>query len=421
MLTLTIRLRIMGFLLIGAVAVGYLGVNYADVGRYVGVVDYFEMKVELPETGGLYPNADVTYRGVSVGRVGSIDLTDDGVVATVRINKSAPDIPEDSTANVASLSAIGEQYLDLRPRTDSAPYIDGDTVIPVSDTSTPAPVTDMLGSLNDMVASVPLDSLRTVMDELGTALEGQGQNLGGILDAQYEFVQAAGEALPATVELMIDAQTVLATQAEQGDALREFAAGAAELGDQLRESDSDIRHVIQSAPGAGAQISGLLRDTDPGLSVLLANLLTTSELMVTRTSGFEQILALAPRVIAAGSTAIGPDGLNGNMAVTFFNPMPCTQGYEGTTYRNGLDTSSSGLNVEAGCTASPSSGQNVRGSQNAPYGGGVPDPAVPGSLRAGGGGTGDLPGALGLPGSGGSGSGSGSGSGMGDLLGMGGR
>ncbi|WP_059011087.1 MCE family protein [Streptomyces specialis] len=419
MLTLAIRLKIVAFLVIGAVACGYLGVNYADVGRYVGIRDYFEMKVELAETGGLYPNADVTYRGVSVGRIGSIELTEDGVEATVRINKSAPDIPADSTATVASLSAIGEQYLDLRPRTDSAPYIDSDTVIPVGDTETPAPVTDMLSSLNDMVESVPLDSLRTVMDELGTALEGQGENLGDMLDAEHEFVQAADEALPETVELVVDSQTVLATQAEQGDALREFAAGAAELSAQLADSDSDLRNVIEAAPGAAAQVSGLLRDVDPGLSVLVANLLTTSDLMVTRQNGFEQLLVQAPRVVAAGSTAVTPNGVNAGMAVTFFQPLPCTQGYGGTTYRNGLDTSSAPLNTEASCTASPSSGQNVRGSQNAPYGGGVPDPAVPGSLRAGGGG--ELPGALGLPGTGGdSGSDSGS-SGMGDLLGMGGN
>ncbi|WP_326595730.1 MlaD family protein [Streptomyces sp. NBC_01803] len=413
MLTLAVRLKIVAFLVIGTVAVGYLGVNYADVGRYIGVRDYFEMKVELRETGGLYPNADVTYRGVSVGRIGSIDLTEDGVEATVRIDKSAPDIPEDSTAIVASLSAIGEQYLDLRPRTDSAPYLDGDTVIPVRDTDTPAPVTDMLNSLNDMVVSVPLDSLRTVMDELGTALEGQGDNLGGLLDAEYEFVRAAAEALPETTDFIVDAQTVLTTQAEQGDALREFAAGAADLSAQLRESDSDLRNVINAGPGAAAQVSGLLRDVDPGLSVLIANLLTTSDVMVTRQRGFEELLVQAPRVVAAGSTAVGPDGINTGMAVTFFQPMPCTQGYGGTTYRNGLDTSSAPLNTEAACTASPGSGQNVRGSQNAPYGGGVPDAAVPGSLRAGGGG--ELPGALGLPGTGGSGSG-----GMDDLLGMGG-
>ncbi len=79
------------------------------------------------------------------------------------------------------------------------------------------------------------------------------------------------------------------------------------------------------------------------------------------------------------------------MALTFFSPLPCTRGYGGTTYRNGLDTSSGPpLNTAASCRMPASSGVDVRGSANAPHGG-VPTPARPGRLAR------SLPGALGLP------------------------
>ena len=68
------------FLAVSVVALGYLGSDYADVGDWFGVHDYYTVNVELPQTGGLYPNADVTYRGVSVGRVGSISLTEPTIV-----------------------------------------------------------------------------------------------------------------------------------------------------------------------------------------------------------------------------------------------------------------------------------------------------------------------------------------------------
>ncbi|HET9140003.1 MAG TPA: ABC transporter substrate-binding protein, partial [Actinophytocola sp.] len=38
------------------------------------------------------------------------------------------------------------------------------------------------------------------------------------------------------------------------------------------------------------------------------------------------------------------------LTTTFFTPLPCTQGYEGTTYRNGRDTSPAPLNTAARCT-----------------------------------------------------------------------
>ncbi|MDT0307945.1 MlaD family protein [Streptomyces sp. DSM 44917] len=410
MLTLATRLKNIAFLIIGAIAIGYLGVNYADLGRYVGVTNYYEVTVELAETGGLYEHADVTYRGVSVGRVGPIELTDQGIEATIRIENSAPDIPQDTDAAVESLSAIGEQFLDLRPRTDSGPFLGDGARITQNNTTTPPPVTDMLASLNDLVGSVPLDSLETVMTELGTGLEGQGDRLGGIIEAGNDIVAAAQEVLPDTTRLIVDSQTVLATQAEMGDALTEFAEGAALLSQQLVDSDQDIRDVIDAAPGAAGEIDALLRDTNPGLSVLIANLLTTSDLMITRQGGIEELMVRAPQVIAAGSTAVTPNGINGGLALTFFQPMPCTAGYGGTTYRNGLDTRDAPLNTEARCTASPGSGVNVRGSQNAPSGG-VPDAARAGSVQ--------LPGALGLPGTGGGSNGSGSGGGgLGGLLGL---
>ncbi|CAM5573950.1 MCE family protein OS=Streptomyces tendae OX=1932 GN=F3L20_25615 PE=4 SV=1 [Streptomyces tendae] len=94
------------------------------------------------------------------------------------------------------------------------------------------------------------------------------------------------------------------------------------------------------------------------------------------------------------------------MAVTFFDPLPCTAGYGATRYRNGLDLGTAPpLNTGAACTAPASTGVNVRGSANAPRGGAVPEPARPGSLPSGGSGGGPaqrgnaaLPGALGLPG-----------------------
>ncbi|MDQ0988193.1 MCE family protein [Streptomyces sp. V2I9] len=382
MITPAIRIKNIAFLLIAVLVLGYLGVRYADLGHYVGLRSYYTVKIQLPQTGGLYTHSNVTYRGVSVGRVGPIELTEEGVEAELRIEKDAPPIPDSLTAVVANLSAVGEQYVDLRPTRKDGPFLGNGSVIDEADTTIPAPPTDVLSSVDDLASSVNLESLRTVVEEFGAAFEGRGDDLQVLLDSSGDFVEAADRSLPVTTRLMADGEKVLRTQAEQGQALKGFAKGAKELAAELKGSDADLRRLIAATPDAALQISGLLRDVDPAFGVVVANLLTTSEVAVTRQRGLEELLVKLPAVVAAGASAVDDDGARFGMSLTFFEPLPCTAGYGGTVYRNGLDTSGGpAVNTAARCTSSPGTGINVRGSANAPKGGPVPEPAVPGSMK----------------------------------------
>ncbi|AUG81166.1 ABC transporter substrate-binding protein [Kitasatospora sp. MMS16-BH015] len=405
MLTLATRLKNLAFLLIAVLVLGYLGIRYADLGRYVGLRGYYTVRVQLPDTGGLFEHANVTYRGVSVGRVGPIRLTPDGVEAELRIQDSAPRIPTHLKAVVADLSAVGEQYIDLRPTSDAPPYLGNDSVVARADASVPPPVTNLLTSVDSLASSVPVQSLRTVVDEFGAAFNGQGANLQALLDNSGHLLDSASKALPGNITLMEDGRAVLSTQIEESEALRSFASSAAQLAAQLNASDTDLRRLIAAAPEATGQVAALLRDLNPSLSVVLANLLTTSDLAVTRQRGLEELLVRLPAVAAAGATVIDDKGAHLGMAVTFFSPLPCTAGYGGTTYRNGLDLSPApAFNTAARCTADPSTGVEVRGSANAPGGAPLAPPAQSGALLpavanqpTGRTAIPQLPGALGLP------------------------
>ena len=115
--------------------------------------------------------------------------------------------------------------------------------------------------------------------------------------------------------------------------------------------------------------------------MVLANLLTTADVAVTRQRGIEELLVKIPPLAAAGATAIDAKGANLGMAVTFFAPLPCTDGYGGTTYRNGLETlDTPELNTKARCAAPASSGIDVRGSAHAPDRRPGPGPGPAGAL-----------------------------------------
>ncbi|MEU5884810.1 MlaD family protein [Spirillospora sp. NPDC047279] len=396
MITMVTRVKVWAFALLAVITLSFVGVRYANLGGYVGYRDYYVVNVDLAEAGGLLQYADVTYRGVSVGRVGPIRLTDDGVVAELRIKKSAPKIPQRSAALVANRSAVGEQYIDLRPEVTGGPYLAAGARIDRASTRTPAPVTDLLRSVSDLSRSVPLDDYRTMISELGTAFTGQSQNLQALLDSGAAFTREANAHVQPTTRLIVDSEVVLRTQNQEAGSLKAFGTNARLLARQLRESDGDFRRLVAAAPGASEQFAGLVRDLDPNLSVVLANLLTTSDILLTRVNGLEELLVKVPHAVSAGSSMIDNGKLNFGMVTTFFQPLPCTQGYGGTRYRNGLDVSAGPpLNTAARCTMPASSGVNVRGAANAPRGG-VPVPARPDSLMSAAGDP-SLPGALGLP------------------------
>jgi phospholipid/cholesterol/gamma-HCH transport system substrate-binding protein len=382
MLTRMIRLKLVAFLVIGATVLAYTFFHYASLGRYVGLRGYYVVRLDLANAGGIFPDADVTYRGVSIGRVGAVNLTATGVEADLDISNSAPPIPARLHAAVADLSAVGEQYVDLRPAASTGPYLADGSVIPVSETSLPLPVTDLLTSINALTTSLPLGSLRTVMNELSTGLSYQGTNLQGIIDGNNALIRAAYANLPQTTTLINDSREVLSTQVSESGELTAFGQNSLKLASQLDQSDGDLQKLIENTPLAATQVTGLLQDNNVTLGALIANLLTTSEVTLTRGKALDETLSALPAAVAAGSTVITAQGARFGVALTFFNPLPCTAGYGGTVYRNGLDTSPGPpVNTSAQCTAPASSGQDVRGSAHAPSGGGVPPAAKAGLAR----------------------------------------
>jgi len=378
MLSTATRIKLAVFAVLSVLIVAYTGIHYANLGRYVGMPGYYVVRLDLAQAGGIFPNADVTYRGVSVGRVGAVRLTATGVEADLNISDSAPQIPARLQAAVADLSAVGEQYVDLRPDATSGPYLSAGSVIPQRDTQLPLPVTSLLTSLNTLATSLPLGTLRALLDEMATGLQGQGTDLASIIDGNHALVQALSATTGQTITLITNSKTVLATQIAESGELDSFANSARLLAKQLKATDPDLRKLIIAGPQVGAQVADLLANTNPGLATLIANLLTTSEVTLTRGQALDELLSVLPADIAAGSTVITNKGANFGMALTFFSPLPCTAGYGGTVYRNGLDTSPAPpLNTSAACTE-PASEGDVRGSAHAPSGGGVPAAAQPG-------------------------------------------
>src|SRR5260370_21984968 len=121
MLTRFVRIQLAIFAIIGIIGIIAMVLFYIQAPTLLGI-GRMTVTLELPATRGLYRFSNVTYRGGQVGKVTAVALTANGAKATLSLGTS-PKIPATLHADVLSVSAVREQYVDLGPRTDSAPYL----------------------------------------------------------------------------------------------------------------------------------------------------------------------------------------------------------------------------------------------------------------------------------------------------------
>ena len=369
MITRRTKVQLMIFGLITMLGVSFVGARYARLDRLI-FDDSYRVVAHFADSGGIFAGAEVSYRGVTVGRVGSLDLTDKGVDVMLDIDNDAARIPSETKAVVANRSAVGEQFVDLQPETDAGPYLNDGAEIPTAMTATPISTTKFLVDIDDTVNSVNKQSLTTVVGELGKAFKGTGEDLGQIIDTSNSFIRTANDNFDVTTALLEDGNTVLTTQLDKASAIRSFAQDLSSFSDTLVRSDKDLRRVIENGSATANQLRTFLEENRVDLGELINNLVTTGEVTGKHIDGTELILVAYPYVVAGGYTVVGKDPQTGQYDAHFGlifqqNPGPCHKGYESSDTRSPHDRGNRPMNVKAHC-AEPQSVTNARGAQNVP-------------------------------------------------------
>lgn len=366
MITRKVKLQLAAFALLSVALLSLLSA------RYVGLTDTlmggtYVVSADLAQSGGIFVGAEVTYRGVTVGRVERLRLQGDGVVVDARLDRGT-EVPKDTRAVVENRSAVGEQYLDLQPRTGASPYLRAGDVIPRDRTAYPLRVDELLTHVDDTVSSVPRADLVTTVDELALAFKDGGSDLQRLLDAGDSLTLAATEALPETTKLIQDGRIVLDTQVATAKDLHTAVSGLADVSEALAASDRDLRVVLDRGAVAAKELNGLITENKQNLAALVANFITIGNVTTARLDGIEQMLVTYPDVVTGGYTVVPGDGTaHFGLVLNADDPPACEVGYERTKKSDPHQSKNlPPVNTEAHCAAPRSSGVSVRGAQNRP-------------------------------------------------------
>lgn len=372
MLSRFVRIQLAIFAVLTVIGLLVMSLVYVRLPALFGIGRY-TVTVELQSTGGLYPHSNVTYRGNTVGTVTKVALSPSGVEATLSIDSDV-DIPADVDAAVRSVSAVGEQYVDLVPqsggRTTDAYLADGD-VVPVDRTTVPQEVGALLDQADVLLASIGDTRLQTVVDEAFDAFNGSGPELQHLIDSTRLFVQEASANSVQTRQLIDEIGPLLDTQVVTSDAIRSWTRDMVTFTDRLRESDPDLRTLLETGPAAAVEAETLLQELKPTLPLLLANLVSVGEVGVIYNAGIEQILVLYPPMTTALITAAGDgppeDGAVVDFHLQLHDPPPCLAGFvPPEQWRSPADTSMVDTPGNVFCQLPQSDPNAVRGARNLP-------------------------------------------------------
>src|SRR3546814_4834164 len=104
MITKRTKIQLVIFVVITLVGVTFVGARYARLDRLF-YDDTYTVTAHFKDSGGIFSGAEVSYRGVTIGRVGEMELTEGGVDVHLDIEKDWDRIPADSIALVGNRSA----------------------------------------------------------------------------------------------------------------------------------------------------------------------------------------------------------------------------------------------------------------------------------------------------------------------------
>ncbi|MGO9928784.1 MAG: MCE family protein [Mycobacterium sp.] len=366
MLTPFIRRQLIAFGILTVISLLVLGVYYLQIPSLVGIGRY-TLKAELPATGGLYPTANVTYRGITIGKVTDVEPTEQGAEATMSID-SHYKIPIDATANVHSVSAVGEQYLDLVSTGTPGKYLSSGQTITKG--TVPSEIGPALDTANRGLAALPKDKIGSLLDETAQSVGGLGPALQRLVDSTQAIVGDFKTNITDINDIIQHSGPILDSQVNSSDAIERWARNLNTLAAQTAANDQHVRSILTQAAPTADQVNEVFSDVRESLPQTLANLEVVFDLLKRYHNGVEQVLVFLPQggAVAQAEAAPFTNSAPLDLALSINQPPPCLTGFiPASEWRSPADTSLAPLPSGTYCKIPMDWPANsVRGSRNIP-------------------------------------------------------
>lgn len=285
-----IKVNLIAFLVIS------LGLVYGMATQVLSILQpRYSVFAMFPDAGGVFTDQEVTYRGVTVGQVGAMEVTEEGVRIELNIDDAYDEIPkEDVEARVMFKSAVGEQFVDLLPAGDAAPYLqDGDT-IPMDQNTIPVSTQELLTTVEAVLRGVPPEALEGAVDALGIGLTGHGPDIATIIESMADLAEVFADRAPEVQGILREGTEVGAAFVDSGDDFKRAIRHLVEVSEELSQDRPDITRLLQNTSSMSDGVEALLTDYEANIDRLLPRLAELNALQADHTDDLAELLIHLP-------------------------------------------------------------------------------------------------------------------------------
>src|SRR3954447_19756813 len=254
------------------------------VGSYLGFTKHipythgFRVHAVFESANSIRPNSPVRIAGVNVGKVKKIERQDgtDAAVVTMEINDKGLPIHKDATLKIRPRIFLeGNFFVDLRPGTPASPTLSDDDRIPMTQTSRPVQLDEVLTSLQYDART----DLQDVLREYGTSLNHKPTAVEDADQDKQVKGKTGAQALNESLDYSADAlrQSTIVNQAVLGTRPRDLSKLIASFGvvaGSLDRNEDALKGLITNfniTTAAFASESGNLQATIRLLAPTLVN------------------------------------------------------------------------------------------------------------------------------------------------------
>lgn len=241
--------------------------------------DSYPLTVQVPETGGLIPQQEVTLSGVPVGLVESFELEGEHVNVLLSIDEGRQ-IPRDVDVVILRRSAVGEQAIDFRPREGTGDdfYAAGDVVEPAS-VVTPVEVQRLLTLADEVFAPVDPENAGKLVGELADIVRGRRDDIRSIISDSAEFSADIADNGEDYDKLFREGRKVSASLAENRESLARSLGDMADAAAVLSDMRSDFEGLLADAPPVLNDVTTIFDRANPNLSCIITDVADINEYM----------------------------------------------------------------------------------------------------------------------------------------------
>jgi phospholipid/cholesterol/gamma-HCH transport system substrate-binding protein len=289
----------------------------------------------------------------------------------MRLNTDT-EVPANVTATVKSVSAVGEQYIDLVPPKDPSKALlrDGSN-IGVDRTAVGQDIAALLTQAESLVNSIGDTRVQDLLRETFKAFNGTGPELARLIQSSRLLIDEANGNYGQISQLIDQAGPFLDAQIRSGDDVKSLADGLARFTTEAANADPQLRSVLQNVPGAAQAANTTFDGIRPSFPILAANLANFGRIGVIYHKSIEQALVIFPALLAALNTVAGgvpaDEGGKLDFKVDLGDPPPCLTGFiPPPLVRSPADTTLRDLPTDLYCKTAQNDSAVVRGARNYP-------------------------------------------------------